>query len=81
MWQVVKGMCCALTLTLASELQTSLSECGNPCEMSGSEEMRCHANAHCLLVPETSDFKCECKPGYNGTGKICTGTLLPQATN
>lgn len=36
--------------------------------------MHCDPNAYCLLVPETSDFKCECKPGYNGTGKVCTGT-------
>lgn len=35
-------------------------------------EMHCDPNAYCLLIPETSDFKCECKPGYNGTGKACT---------
>lgn len=34
-------------------------------------EMHCDPNAYCLLIPETSDFKCECKPGYNGTGKVC----------
>jgi len=31
----------------------------------------CDANADCLLIPETSDFKCECRPGFNGTGKVC----------
>ncbi|XP_071439306.1 uncharacterized protein uif isoform X2 [Hetaerina americana] len=45
-------------------------DCSNPCEMNGPE-MHCDANAYCLLIPETSDFKCECKPGYNGTGKVC----------
>ncbi|XP_054265760.1 uncharacterized protein LOC128988471 [Macrosteles quadrilineatus] len=49
----------------------SKSDCWNPCEMNGPE-MHCDPNAYCLLIPETSDFKCECKPGYNGTGKVCT---------
>lgn len=31
----------------------------------------CDVNADCLLIPETSDFKCECRPGFNGTGKVC----------
>lgn len=35
------------------------------------QEMHCDPNAYCLLIPETSDFKCECKPGFNGTGKEC----------
>lgn len=39
-------------------------------------EMHCDPNAYCLLIPETSDFKCECKPGYNGTGKVCTGKTI-----
>lgn len=34
--------------------------------------MHCDPNAYCLLIHETSDFKCECKPGFNGTGKVCT---------
>lgn len=34
-------------------------------------EMQCDANAYCLLIPETSDFICECKPGFNGTGTEC----------
>nr|XP_022919679.1 sushi, von Willebrand factor type A, EGF and pentraxin domain-containing protein 1 isoform X1 [Onthophagus taurus] len=46
------------------------AECTNPCEMMGSN-MHCDPNAYCLLIPETSDFKCECKPGFNGTGKVC----------
>lgn len=50
---------------------TSKAECTNPCEMNGPE-MHCDSNAYCLLIPETSDFKCECKPGFNGTGKFCT---------
>ncbi|KAK5649547.1 hypothetical protein RI129_000576 [Pyrocoelia pectoralis] len=40
---------------------TSKDECTNPCEMHGPE-MHCDTNAYCLLIPETSDFKCECKP-------------------
>lgn len=51
---------------------TSKSDCWNPCEM-GASEIHCDKNAHCLLIPETSDFKCECKPGFNGTGKYCVG--------
>lgn len=35
--------------------------------------MHCDPNAFCLLIPETNDFKCECKPGFNGTGKFCRG--------
>ncbi|XP_026474590.1 sushi, von Willebrand factor type A, EGF and pentraxin domain-containing protein 1-like [Ctenocephalides felis] len=50
---------------------TSRAECTNPCDMSGPD-MHCDTNAYCLLIPETSEFKCECKPGYNGTGKVCT---------
>lgn len=34
--------------------------------------MHCHPNAHCLIIPETTGFKCECKAGFNGTGKECT---------
>jgi hypothetical protein len=55
-------------------LQTSKLECSNPCEMNGPG-MHCDPNAYCLLIPETSDFKCECKPGYNGTGKVCRGMV------
>lgn len=43
--------------------------------MSGGE-MLCDPNAYCLLIPETNDFKCECKPGYNGTGKSCSGEAI-----
>ena len=43
----------------------------NPCE--SGPGIHCDPNAHCLLIPEISDFKCECKPGYNGTGRVCTG--------
>lgn len=52
-------------------LQTSVNDCSNPCENNGPE-MLCDINAHCLLNKETNDFKCECKAGYNGTGKVCT---------
>lgn len=61
-------------------LQASKSDCTNPCETSG-EEFHCDANAHCLLIPETSDFKCECKPGYNGTGHECTDVCLNYCDN
>lgn len=43
--------------------------------------MHCDANAYCLLIPETSDFKCECKPGYNGTGIVCTDVCLGYCDN
>lgn len=56
-------------------LQTAESDCTNPCEMSGPE-MHCDINAYCLLIPENSEFKCQCKPGFNGTGKVCTGELF-----
>lgn len=46
----------------------SKSECTNPCD---GPEIHCDANSYCLLIAETSEFRCECKPGYNGTGKIC----------
>ncbi|KAJ8978624.1 hypothetical protein NQ317_011256 [Molorchus minor] len=46
------------------------SECINPCDMNGPQ-MQCDVNAYCLLIPETNDFKCECKIGFNGTGKEC----------
>lgn len=52
---------------------TSKAECTNPCETGTEGHQHCDANAYCILVPETSDFKCECKPGFNGTGTTCTG--------
>ncbi|XP_073822904.1 sushi, von Willebrand factor type A, EGF and pentraxin domain-containing protein uif isoform X2 [Musca autumnalis] len=51
---------------------TSKSECTNPCEQVAEGRPHCDPNAYCILVPETSDFKCECKPGFNGTGMECT---------
>lgn len=36
-------------------------------------EMHCDPNAYCLLNPDTSEFRCECKLGFNGTGKYCIG--------
>lgn len=38
--------------------------------------MHCDPNAYCLLNPDTSEFRCECKLGFNGTGKYCTGTCI-----
>lgn len=38
--------------------------------------MHCHRNAHCLLIQEISDFKCECKPGFTGNGTDCRGKLF-----
>lgn len=35
-------------------------------------QQHCDPNAYCILVLETFDFKCECKPGFNGTGMECT---------
>lgn len=51
---------------------TSRAECTNPCETISEGQAHCDPNAYCILVPETSDFKCECKPGFNGTGMACT---------
>lgn len=59
---------------------TSKGDCTNPCETSDAE-MHCDANAYCLLIPETSDFKCECKPGYNGTGTECTDVCMGYCDN
>jgi len=39
-------------------------------------ETHCHPNAFCVHVQETHDFRCECKPGFNGTGDVCDGELL-----
>lgn len=50
-----------------------MAECTNPCETATEGQTHCDTNAYCILVPETSDFKCECKPGFNGTGMLCTG--------
>ncbi|KAK7873875.1 hypothetical protein R5R35_005737 [Gryllus longicercus] len=59
---------------------TSKAECTNPCDTEGPD-MHCDPNAHCLLIQETSDFKCECKPGYNGTGKVCTDVCTGYCDN
>lgn len=50
---------------------TAKSECTNPCEQIPEGSAHCDPNAYCILVQETSDFKCECKPGFNGTGMEC----------
>lgn len=50
---------------------TKKTDCSNPCEDNVSQKEKCDTNAYCILVPETSDFKCECKPGFNGTGYYC----------
>lgn len=36
-------------------------------------DMHCDPNARCMLIDETGNFECECRQGYNGTGKVCTG--------
>ncbi|XP_022825719.1 sushi, von Willebrand factor type A, EGF and pentraxin domain-containing protein 1 isoform X1 [Spodoptera litura] len=61
---------CPINTSTRGPGATSEAECTNPCEMSGPE-MHCDVNAYCLLIPETSEFKCQCKPGFNGTGKVC----------
>ncbi|XP_026678835.1 uncharacterized protein LOC103508436, partial [Diaphorina citri] len=69
--QQTKCLQCPPNTSTKKQAATSKTDCWNPCEMQGSE-MHCDTNAYCLLIPETSDFKCECKPGFNGTGKVCT---------
>ncbi|CAG9863735.1 unnamed protein product [Phyllotreta striolata] len=61
--------CPSNTITIGTAA-TSVKECTNPCETKGSE-MQCDPNAYCLVIHETNQFKCECKPGFNGTGKEC----------
>lgn len=51
---------------------TSRSECTNPCETIKEGQAHCDQNAYCILVPETSDFECKCKPGFLGNGTECT---------
>ncbi|XP_069668601.1 uncharacterized protein uif isoform X2 [Periplaneta americana] len=58
---------------------TSKSECSNPCE--SGPGMHCDPNAYCLLSPETNDFRCECKPGYNATGYICKDMCIGYCDN
>ena len=42
-------------------------------ECSTGEKM-CHKHASC--IDTEGSYKCECKPGYNGDGKQCTGRKL-----
>ncbi|OXA46315.1 Signal peptide, CUB and EGF-like domain-containing protein 2 [Folsomia candida] len=49
---------------------TKYEDCSNPCNVNGAET-HCDTNAFCVHVPETHDFRCECKPGFNGTGDLC----------
>lgn len=60
---------------LSPFLQTKYEDCSNPCNVNGAET-HCDTNAFCVHVPETHDFRCECKPGFNGTGDLCFGTYL-----
>ncbi|KAL1402727.1 hypothetical protein pipiens_019665, partial [Culex pipiens pipiens] len=50
----------------------SKEECTNPCANVSEGQQHCDPNAFCILMPESFDFKCECKPGFNGTGMQCT---------
>ncbi|KAL7042588.1 hypothetical protein ACKWTF_001212 [Chironomus riparius] len=63
---------CPVNHSTKNTAATSKAECTNPCETLTEGHQHCDANAYCILVPETSDFKCECKPGFNGTGTQCT---------
>lgn len=71
---------CPINTSTRGAGATSEEECTNPCEMSGPE-MHCDSNAYCLLIPETSEFKCQCKPGFNGTGKVCTDVCFEYCEN
>ncbi|XP_050541159.1 sushi, von Willebrand factor type A, EGF and pentraxin domain-containing protein 1 [Daktulosphaira vitifoliae] len=61
---------CPPNMSTKTVSATSKSECWNPCDANVAGK-HCDINADCLLIPETSDFKCECRPGFNGTGKVC----------
>ena len=43
--------------------------------MKEGEAALCDKNANCLFLPEIDDYKCQCKAGYEGTGKTgeCRG--------
>ncbi|XP_052128948.1 sushi, von Willebrand factor type A, EGF and pentraxin domain-containing protein 1 [Frankliniella occidentalis] len=69
--QQTSCIACPPNTSTKTTASISKDDCSNPCEMN-TVEMHCDPNAYCLLLPETSDFKCECKPGYNGTGRVCT---------
>ncbi|GBP19642.1 Fibropellin-1 [Eumeta japonica] len=61
---------CPVNTSTRDRGATMESDCTNPCESSGSE-MHCDTNAYCLLIPETNEFTCQCKPGFNSTGREC----------
>uniref|UniRef100_A0A182Y3Y1 Notch n=1 Tax=Anopheles stephensi TaxID=30069 RepID=A0A182Y3Y1_ANOST len=63
---------CPPNHTTRSTAANNKNECINPCEDVSDGSPRCDPNAFCILIPETSDFKCECKPGFNGTGMECS---------
>ncbi|XP_064091137.1 sushi, von Willebrand factor type A, EGF and pentraxin domain-containing protein 1-like isoform X2 [Macrobrachium nipponense] len=61
---------CPQDTSTADVGSTSMNDCSNPCEVHG-EKMHCDPNALCLFITESNDFDCQCKPGFNGTGKEC----------
>nr|CAD7258137.1 unnamed protein product [Timema shepardi] len=69
--QQTRCLSCPPEKSTKSTAATSASECFNPCEIRGPD-MLCDRNARCLSIPETDKIKCECRPGYNGTGEVCS---------
>ena len=55
-------------------LQTKFEDCADPCNVNGVTPL-CDKNANCLIEPISNELICKCKPGFNGTGTFCTGTL------
>ncbi len=60
---------CPPDTSTKSEGATSIDECTNRCRVAEGEEALCDKNANCLFIKETNGFTCQCKPGYNGTGR------------
>ncbi|ODN06404.1 Fibropellin-1 [Orchesella cincta] len=68
--QQTKCITCPADTSTKTSGATKIDDCYNPCDVNGVETL-CDPNAHCLHIPETGDYVCQCKPGFNGTGDTC----------
>ncbi|XP_076035426.1 sushi, von Willebrand factor type A, EGF and pentraxin domain-containing protein uif [Oratosquilla oratoria] len=71
---------CPIDTFTHEEGATSKDECSNPCEVHG-ERMLCHPNANCILLPNSNDYECKCKDGFNGTGEVCVDNCFGYCQN